>query len=93
VEPQTPAARILWLDHTVEGLTHEILSIRAQLRAVVLSSLALNQTDQTLSDLLHQQLQLLVHQCALIRAQLAHLHTELTGSPPSGTSVAVSTEA
>jgi hypothetical protein len=93
VEPQTPVARVLWLDHTVEGLTHEIISIRAQIRALVLSSLALEQTDQSLSDLLHQQLELMERQCALVRVQLAHLHADLTGSPLSGTSMAASTEA
>jgi hypothetical protein len=93
VEPHTPAERVRWLDHAVEGLAHEIVSIRPQLRAVVLSSLALDQADQTLSDLLHQQLALMVRQCGLMRGQLAHLHTELTGSPLSETSTAGSTAA
>ena len=92
VQPQPPAARVLWLDHTVEGLTHEISSLRPQIRALVLSSLALDQTDQSLSDLLHQQLELMERQCTLVRVQLAHLHAELISSPLPGTSTAASPE-
>ena len=56
MEPQTPVARVLWLEHNVEGLAHEVTSIRAQLRALVQRPPALEGADQTLADLMQQQL-------------------------------------
>jgi hypothetical protein len=29
VEPQTPAARVRWLEYTIEGLAHEVASLGA----------------------------------------------------------------
>jgi hypothetical protein len=79
VEPHTSAKRLRWLEHNVEGLAHEVTSIRAQLRALVLRPPAFGGADQELAELLQRQLELMERQCALVRAQLAALRADLTG--------------
>jgi hypothetical protein len=86
MEPQTAAARLLWLEHNVEGLAHEITSIRAQLRALVQRPPAPEGADRLLADLLQRQLETMEGQCALVRDQLAAFRAELTGDPAPGTS-------
>ena len=77
---------MFWLEHTLEGLALEVTSIRAQLRALVLESPALDEADQTLAELLQHQLELMERQCALVRRQLAHLRADLTADPMPETS-------
>jgi hypothetical protein len=85
VEPQTPAARAQWLEHTVEGLAHEVASIRAQLGALMLRPPAPTDADRALADLLVEQLRLMERQCALVRAELARLRAALAddAAPPA----------
>ena len=87
-----PAARVRWLEHTVEGLVHEVTSIRAQLRALVQPPPALDGADQALADLLQRQLETMEHQCALVRTHLAAFREEVTGGPPAGASTAAPME-
>jgi hypothetical protein len=93
VERQTPAARVLWLEHNVEGLAHEVASIRAQLRALVQRPPALGGADRVLADLLQQQLETMERQCGLVRDHLAAFRAELTGAPAPGTATSASGEA
>ncbi len=92
MEPPSPAARVRWLEHNLEGLAHEITSIRAQLRALVLRPPALTGADQELADLLQRRLETMEPQCALVCGQLAHLRTDLTGGSPAEPSRTASAE-
>jgi hypothetical protein len=94
VEPQTTAARALWIDHTVEGLTHEIISIRAQLRAVASGPGGVTGAGQELVTLLLGQLAMMERQCLLVRAQLAKMHGGMTGGAlPDASAESDATEA
>ena len=93
MEPLSPAALVRWLEHTIEGLADEVTSLRARLRVLVQQSPALDGADQEAADLMRRQLETMERQYALIRAQVAHLRTELTGDAPAGTTPPASTEA
>jgi hypothetical protein len=86
VEPQTIAARVRWLEHTIDGLAHEVVSIRAQLKALVQLPPVISGADRELAGLLQQQLELMERQCALVRSQLAQLRADLTGDQTTATS-------
>lgn len=93
MEPLSPAALVRWLEHTIEGLADEVTSLRARLRVLVQQSPALDGADQEAADLMRRQLETMERQYALIRAQVAHLRTELTGDAPAGTTPPASTGA
>jgi hypothetical protein len=82
VAPQTAAARLLELAHTVADLAAEIAAVRAQVRTILLRPAALSGIDRRFADLLRRQLELLERARALAQAQLTHLGTDATGQPP-----------
>jgi hypothetical protein len=86
MEPQTLAARVRWLEHTVEGLSHEVSSIRAQLMALVQLPPTLADADRALAALLQQQLDLMERQCSLVGDRLARLRADLTAAETPDTS-------
>ena len=73
MEPRTGPDRLRWLEQNVEGISHELESLQAQLRAVMLAPPAVRDDDRRLADLLARQMALIGAQCDLLLEQLSRL--------------------
>jgi hypothetical protein len=73
MEPMTGPDRLRWLEQNVEGISHELQSLRVQLRAVTLAPPALRKDERRIAELLTRQMALLGAQCDLLLDQLSRL--------------------
>ena len=73
IEPETPEARLRWLEAALAGIAHQLAAIAEELRAATLQPQPLDRYERRLVRKLRHQLAALDEDARLLRAQLAGL--------------------